>query len=357
MASADDEKLLKEYESVKGTAQNFCNAIVEQIRTLLSKENISLAGPIEDRVKKWDSIRNKLERSKLELKSILQLNDLVGIRLILPFRRDLDKCLRLVEDNFVIIHKEDTSTRLKESQFGYQSYHFVIKLPGNWQYAPSLQGFDKYIAEIQIRTMAQHIWAVASHELQYKQEESVPQTLRRSIYRVSALLETVDLEFERTLSERDQYLKELKLELPDELLNVDLLRQILDKQLPIERRDVYEPYSELLQNLSKCEIRRSSQLIRLINEQLENVVQKDSEKAKKMYKNLPDEVKKPKSDMLKDKIDRLRRGIFLSHVDLVREMLSNKFGDRWKVINESDWVKVEVVNKKPKKQQGQGSQQ
>jgi hypothetical protein len=248
----------------------------------------------------------------------------------------------------VVIHKEDTATRLTESQFGYQSYHYVLKLPENWLTIPSFQGFDDYSAEIQIRTLAQHIWAVASHELQYKQEASVPQTIRRSISRVSALLETVDLEFERTLSERDQYLEELKKEIPDELLNVDLLKKVLDKHLPIERRDVSEPYSELLQNLTNCGINKSSQLISLINEQLENVVQKDSEKAKKIYKCLTDKMKKPKSDMLKDMVDRLRRGIKLSHVGLVREMLSNKFGDRWKVINESDWAKVEVVNKKPK---------
>ncbi len=30
MARADDEKLLKEYESVNGTAQRFCDALVER---------------------------------------------------------------------------------------------------------------------------------------------------------------------------------------------------------------------------------------------------------------------------------------------------------------------------------------
>lgn len=55
-------------------------------------------------------------------------------------------------------------------------------------------------AEVQVRTVTQHVWAAASHVLQYKQEASVPLPVRRSIYRVSALLETVDLEFERVLS-------------------------------------------------------------------------------------------------------------------------------------------------------------
>jgi ppGpp synthetase/RelA/SpoT-type nucleotidyltranferase len=332
MASADDEKLLKEYESVKGPAENFRNALVEQIKTLLLKENISLAVPVESRVKNWDSIRNKLEKSSLELKSILQLRDLVGIRLILPFRRDLEKCIQLVEDNFVITDKEDTATRLGESQFGYQSYHYVLKLPEKWLSTPTLQGFDKYSAEIQIRTLAQHIWAVASHNLQYKQEESVPQTVRRSIYRVSALLETVDLEFERVLSEREQYVEGLEPETDDEVLNVDLLKDIMDKHLPIENLTLDEPYSEILQNLSKCAIRRPSQLISLIDEQLEKVLQKDREQVEKVLMEVPSVLEGLTDTELDRYQKKAKRGIYFTHAGLIRIMLNNKFGvNSWKL--------------------------
>jgi len=339
MASADDENLLKEYESVKGSAKDFCDALVEQIKTLLSKENISLAVPVESRVKKWDSIRNKLEKSSLELKSILQLRDLVGIRLILPFRRDLDKCIKLIEDNFVVTEKEDTATRLGESQFGYQSYHYIIKLPEKWLSAPTLEGFGEYSAEIQIRTLAQHIWAVASHNLQYKQEESVPQTLRRSIYRVSALLEVVDLEFERVLNERKQYVEKLKPETQDETLNVDLLRKIMDSHLPIEYKSFNEPYSELLQNLSNCGINKSSQFISLINEQLENAIREYKRIAKKLFENMNKELKKSTDARARLVYDKLEKGIILSHVGLVRTMLTIKFVDRWKVVNVSGTIK------------------
>ena len=326
MARPKEDKLKKDYESKQVSAGRFCSALVEQIKELTSQNNISLAVPIERRVKSWSSISSKIEGSNLELKDILQLNDFVGIRLILLFKRDLDRCRKLIEENLEIIKQEDTASRLDESQFGYQSYHYVIKLPKGWLSIPTFKDFAEYQAEIQIRTIAQHIWAAASHNLQYKQEDNVPKTLRRSIYRVSALLETVDLEFERVLSEREQYIKELKPETQDETLNVDILKEILDSHLPIANRKEPEYYSKLLQNLSNCEIDKSSQLISLIKERLKAALEEDKSlvKSKKEYYE--------KEGEMEDKRDEraISLGVFYSHTGLVRRMLTKKFGTpRW----------------------------
>lgn len=319
MARLKEDKLKKDYESKRVYAGRFCSALVGQIKELTSQNNISLAVPIESRVKSWSSISSKIEGSNLKLKDILQLNDLVGIRLILLFKRDLDRCRKLIEENLEIIEQEDTASRLDESQFGYQSYHYVIKLPTEWLSIPTLKDFTEYQAEIQIRTIAQHIWAAASHTLQYKQEDNVPKTLRRSIYRVSALLETVDLEFERVLSKRENYIKELKPEARDETLNVDILKEILDSYLPIENRTDDESYSELIQHLSNCEIDKSSQLVSLIKEKLEAALEKDVEIVEKVKSGSPHyEFKK----------ERIEKGVFCSHSGLIRQMLSRKFGKR-----------------------------
>jgi len=319
MTHVKNDKLRKAYESVQVSAKRFCSALVEQIKELTSQNNITLAVPIESRVKNWSSISAKIERSKLELTEILELNDLVGIRLILLFKRDLNRCIQLIEDNFTIIEKEDTATRLDESQFGYQSYHYVIKLPEQWLSIPTFRDFAEYKAEIQIRTIAQHIWAATSHALQYKQEASVPSPLRRSIYRVSALLETVDLEFERVLGERERYIEKLEPEIHDETLNVDLLKEILDARLPIENQRRSEPYSELIQNLSKCGITKTSELISLIDEQLGAVLEYEKQFIKRVIEGEP-------LVSYEDKERIIKQSVFFAHVGLVRTMLENKFG-------------------------------
>jgi len=105
--------------------------------------------------------------------------------------------------------------------------------------------------ELQVRTLAQHIWAAASHKLQYKHEASVPLPLRRSIYRASALLETVDLEFDRLLQERSTYVEvQLQNESPDTLLNVEIIGAALSELLPEQYIHAEEYYDELLAELN-----------------------------------------------------------------------------------------------------------
>src|SRR5690606_25945786 len=102
---------------------------------------------------------------------------------------------------------------------------------------------------------AQHTWAVASPKLQYKHEEGVPPPIRRTIHRVSALLETVDLEFERVLEERGSYIAAAADNVDlGELLNVDLLKATLSEILPEKNRVDNEPYADLLVDLLKFKV-------------------------------------------------------------------------------------------------------
>ena len=162
--------------------------------------------------------------------------------------------------------------------------------------------------------------------MQYKKEDNVPETVRRSIYRVSALLETVDLEFERVLSERENYIKELKPDTQDVTLNVDMLKNILDVLLPYENRDDDEDYSNLLIDLSNCRIDKSSQLISLINEKLEAALKQDKE----IVKHKQEHYKETGAIEIDDDERAITSGVFYAHTGLVRQMLERKFGNHWR---------------------------
>lgn len=196
----NEDALSREYSVIAPTAARFASTLQEQLEMMLATGNLTLGVPIEVRVKEWESIADKIARNRLKLTSLRELTDLVGLWLILLFKRDLPAVQDLISESFSVVSHEDTSARLSETQFGYQSVHYVIKLPGDWLRVPTLADFTGLRAEIQVRTLAQHIRAAASHKLQYKSESNVPAPIRRSIYRVSAILETVDLEFERVLT-------------------------------------------------------------------------------------------------------------------------------------------------------------
>lgn len=247
----DTQTLHDSYINIHPKANRLRDALVSEIGHLLTQNGITLGVPLEARVKEWPSISEKITRKDLSLNNIIELDDLVGIRLILLFRQDLEKVDSLLKESLSIRSAEDTSHRLAEAQFGYQSRHYIIQIPNAWKKIPSFMDLGEIRVELQVRTLAQHIWAAASHKLQYKHEASVPLPLRRSIYRASALLETVDLEFDRLLQERSTYVEvQLQNESPDTLLNVEIIGAALSELLPEQYIHAEEYYDELLAELN-----------------------------------------------------------------------------------------------------------
>ena len=313
-------ELSKEYFSVARNGLNFCHSLEIEIEKLLSSKSIILGVPIESRLKEWDSIAEKIENKSLELNSILDLSDLVGLRLILLFKRDVDKACELIAQNFKVLEIENPEQKLGEDQFGYLSHHYQVSLLDEWQKVPSFKGFGDFHAEIQIRTLAQHIWAQASHILQYKHEAGVPLPVKRSINRVSALLETVDLEFERVLDERETYVSDVNLTTESSPLNVDLLEKLLNENLPEKNKDRRdeEGYAELLSDLIAFDIDKSDQLQKLIEDNLEAAIKEDAERVLKIIDGAG--VGDP---------ERAKLGVFYTHVGLIRMIMRIVYGERW----------------------------
>jgi len=170
----DFKTLQDEYLSKQASLDRFMKAMREQLLELFDGESLALGLPIEARVKTWLSIEEKLRRRSLTPSSLVELTDLVGLRAIFLFRRDLDKATAAVSRTFVVVTQEDTGERLGESSFGYQSLHLIVRAPKEWQSLPALRGCQDFTVELQLRTLAQHLWAASSHKLQYKQETGVP---------------------------------------------------------------------------------------------------------------------------------------------------------------------------------------
>ena len=317
----DPDSLEEEYRICQPILQKFIDALENEILQLLIENDVALGVPMESRLKSWTSLAEKLDRRSLDLRSIKDLTNLIGLRLILLFQRDIATTCHLIEKAFRIISKEDTAERLSETQFGYQSLHYIVAMPKEWLAVPSMKEFAGLKAEIQVRTLAQHIWAAASHKLQYKLEQSVPVPLRRSIHRVSALLETVDLEFERVLKQRDDYNSVSESRDSDDVLNVNLLEKILNEELPPANRKDEEKYSDLLNDLLYFDIATEEKLRRLIRGHLDTLVQEDREMvATRTLQNIPP-----------DERARVDRGVYFSLVGLTRSALNKEFGDAWDV--------------------------
>ncbi|MEO6177054.1 MAG: RelA/SpoT domain-containing protein [Flavobacterium circumlabens] len=307
-----------EYNSLIPFLQRFKNSLQDQIEKILEIEEIALGFPIQNRIKKYDSIVEKFETGRFSLKkSVTELQDLVGLRIILLFNRDVKIVNKLINDNLEVVKSYDTSGKLLDNQFGYSSIHLVVKIPETWLNVPTFYGLGTFKAELQIRTLSQHTWAEASNELQYKQKDNIPKPLLRSIGRVSALLETVDLEFDRLLGERDSYKYSLINEnqsSKNEDLNVDILETIIESKLPIENKNSNEDISDLILDLKYFDILKTDDLINLIDKHLEEAIVHDKKYARNSNKT---------------------NEIFFSRVGLIRVMLDIDNPKKWRQMNEN----------------------
>jgi len=274
MTKIDSNKIEEEYKTISSDLINFENALMEQLEKLF--KDIKLGFPIQHRVKTANSIKEKHESKRYTIKkSIQELQDLVGFRIILLFKRDVNEVIKLIEENFEIINSYDTSDKLAHDQFGYSSKHLNVKIKKEWLNVPTFRGVENYTAEIQVRTLSQHNWAETSNVLQYKNEANVPKEILRTIGRVSALLETVDLELERTLNERETYVSKIDIKVNQEL-NIETMKVVFDKFLPIMIYRDTQNYSELLAMLEFFNIVNIEDLVNLIR----NYVQFDDDKIK-----------------------------------------------------------------------------
>lgn len=324
------DKIDIDYKANVGIANEFKLSLIEQLNRILSENDVALGVPIEGRVKTIDSLIDKLERKSIDINAVAELDDFIGIRIILLFKRDLDLVTSCLKKKFLVLHEEDKLDDLDEDKFGYQSRHYILKIPDSWLQVPTYNKFGEFKAEIQVRTLAQHIWAAASHKLQYKHEGSVPLQLRRAINRASAMLEVIDLEFERILMEREGYVNIIEAEMvrDDELsndrtLDIESLRLIAKKYFPSENDGGSDDYDALLSDIRRKGINTVGELISIIDEQFDNVMADERNMAALKLEQLNN----GQPVLGTTDLDRVRRGVFFSYVGLLRKAVRKHFDD------------------------------
>jgi ppGpp synthetase/RelA/SpoT-type nucleotidyltranferase len=314
--------LKREYDTTRPRAERLLLELQRQVGAIVDASKITLAFPVETRIKSWESILSKRRRNSLRLRSVTELPDLCGLRVITLFRRDAEMLAEQIAQRFSILAEEDTGRRLSDDRFGYLSLHLAVALPEAWLDLPTLRDLAGLHAEIQVRSVAQHLWAAASHTLQYKTEASVPPPVKRSLSRVSALLETVDLELARVVEERIGYRETVGTK-TSALLNADALEKTLDAILPKHNRDTDEFYEDLLEELLYFEIDTPLKLRALLREHLKPLLAEER-------RVVTDILRKGRDYDFFDGGDRvLEQGVYYAHSGFVRIALGREFGAAW----------------------------
>lgn len=203
--SFDAESLVVEFKEVRESYLSFCKTLTGLVDRLLLVNGIAVHS-IGYRCKTVESFASKVDR-KGSYKSLGDITDLAGIRIITLFSEDVDVVAQLIEKEFLIDRDNSIDKRaaIDPDRFGYLSLHYVASLNDFRSSLQEYAGFGGFKVEIQIRSILQHTWAEIEHDIGYKSVVEVPRHIRRRFSRLAGLLELADQEFIGIRNELDSY--------------------------------------------------------------------------------------------------------------------------------------------------------
>ena len=189
------EAILQEYRDNRSLFQQTSAQITALLKDTLSEAGIVVAA-VESRVKGEESLAGKLELKGAKYKSLKDITDIVGMRIITFYLDDVDKVASAVERLFEVDWDDSVDKRkLHEiNSFGYMSLHYVCRVPQM-----------PYRVEIQMRTLLQHAWSTLNHDTGYKSGVEIPREYLRNINRLAGMLELADEQFSRIRTELTDY--------------------------------------------------------------------------------------------------------------------------------------------------------
>jgi putative GTP pyrophosphokinase len=234
--------------------QQFGRLIEARLRESLKPVGIWYV--VEARAKTVDSLVKKLLTKQHH--TFDSLPDKVGARIVIRYRADIDKVVERVRKLFDSDDPEDKQRLLGTDRVGYLSVHLdKVRLhqkdDAAKEYPP-----DTFFVELQVRTLAQHLWSEMSHDSVYKNEEMIAKLdpeIRRRVSLMAGQIEVADREFDRLnrelmeLSGQAALLRVLEQHyymVASERPNKELSFEVLNTLLPLIPKDDVGAFSNRL---------------------------------------------------------------------------------------------------------------
>jgi ppGpp synthetase/RelA/SpoT-type nucleotidyltranferase len=175
---------------------SFGEEIVRRLKTGLRKEGIW--GEASGRAKEVDSLIRKLAK-KSSSHTYESLGDKSGVRVIVRYKTEIERVLRIARQIFECGVPENKVDLLPHDKVGYLSTHVDVRL---YKTDPMARDFppDVFWAELQVRSLAQHLWSEMSHDTVYKNDETLiplPNPLKRRVFLLAGTIEVADNEYDR----------------------------------------------------------------------------------------------------------------------------------------------------------------
>jgi ppGpp synthetase/RelA/SpoT-type nucleotidyltranferase len=198
MTTLDDARV--RWLAERETYEAFGVAIAARIKAAV--RNAGLWCETSSRAKEPHSLIKKLLKGKHTYDTV---TDKVGARCVIRYRQDLETVVSLAQSLFDCLKVERKAEGLGAIRLGYLSIHIDVQLCHG-----DLVQFEGLKAELQVRTLAQHLWSEMAHDSIYKNDKAfsrLPEDVTRRVHLMAGLIEVADREFDllnRELTERPE---------------------------------------------------------------------------------------------------------------------------------------------------------
>ena len=191
------ELLYSNYQDILEMQQLY-NAAIKQIRTKIEILNDEFKihfsrNPIhhiESRLKSATSILKKLKDRGYEVSvssARKNLNDIAGVRIVCSYIDDVYAVAEMLlrQSDIRLVKEQDY---IKQPNYnGYRSLHLDIEVP------VYLSERTEYVrAEIQIRSVAMDFWASLEHDLRYKTNKNIPESICKNMVESAEQIAAID---------------------------------------------------------------------------------------------------------------------------------------------------------------------
>ena len=275
------EMMLEAYHAEIPLFEKMKTVVLERLQKCLDDNKILVAG-LEARIKTEQSLAGKLELKGYKYRSLDDITDIVGARIITFYSDEVDLISALVEQMFEIdwANSVDKRKMLEIDRFGYMSLHYICRIPEAMYKDPDMPKLNQIRFELQMRSTLQHVWANMYHDMGYKSEVEIPIEYQRNMSRLAGMLELADEQFSRIRKEINDYRRNVQSlvangNFDEVMLNGDTFRSYLElkpfnrlvnKIAAINQAEVFEdslmPYYNVLRLMGMKTI---GDLVRMIN--------------------------------------------------------------------------------------------
>ncbi len=226
--------ILDEYRERLPVYRILQEVAVRQLSDMMAQCGITL-NFMESRLKEEASLAGKLRRKGSKYQKLSDITDIFGARIIAFYNEDVDRIASMAETLFEIdwANSVDKRKMHQVTSFGYNSLHYICRIPPTLFCDPSHPELNELYFELQMRTALQHVWSAIQHDIGYKTDIETPNEYHRDLGRLAGMLELADMEFSRIRTSIANYRRRVQRlvqshQLEEVQLDGDTFRSYLD---------------------------------------------------------------------------------------------------------------------------------